>query len=1102
MRITLLLLISLSFQLIYSQNKEIRIHLQGVSAESVLDEIEAQSPYYFLYNEKFVDVDFNTSMHYSGDDVFQILDQLFEGKNISYQVLDNQIILSTRREHERDDNTRAEFRLRGQIITPENDPIPGVTISLMGTNRGTISDENGEFSLLAGQNAHTLKFTFIGRRTRIILIGERKYFEVVMAKSIMDLNEVVVIGYGVQKRQTVTGSVASVSGDDIAYTHQTNLSNSLLGKMAGIKSIQYSGEPGNEESNVTIRGYGNPLVLVDGIERNYTQLDPNEIESITVLKDASAAVYGFKGANGVLLVTTKKGSGDATINYEYNLGLQSPIRYIELTNAYEYALLRNEGFKNLGESIEFTEQQLDKYRSGFGTNWFETVVQDRAPVQSHSINVSGANKKVNYFFSVGYLDQESLLGSSQRFQRYNFRSNISTEIRKELTADFKIAGRYEYSKGSAFMGDGGNDIFRGIAMALPTYPGYANDNPNYLQSLGGQKNPFALVSSDIVGYYRNVWKGIQGQMQLRWDIPLIQGLNARALMAVDQGIVKNRDFSDIWSTYNYNVLSDSYKEVNQRVLGDLRVEYFESLTTTQQYSFNYDRKFGEHDISALILLEAKKTQVEALNGSREFDITEVDQLNAGNNENRDNGGTENATAYAGYVGRINYAFKNKYLFEFSARYDGSYKFNANQRWGFFPAFSSGWRISEEPFFKESFSFVDNLKLRLSTGVLGDDTNASGYQWQSYWNYPNGGFIFDNQNLVNGIAETNIANPDISWYNVYISNMGLDFCLFNGKLSAEIDVFYRRRDGLYGTRELSLPTSFGASLPQENINSDSHRGIDAMLASKFNLNEVAVHVQANVSYSSARDEHYERAQDKNEYLRWRYDLNQRNKALEWGFVHLGQFQSFDEILKAPVQDGQGNTTLLPGDIKYNDFNQDGIINEYDQKPIGRDEIPRLIGGLTTSVKWKNLDLNVFFQGGAGYSYETYTIRQPFLQGGIGNGIKPWLDRWHKADYSDPASEWIPGKFPPIRISGYGGNEYLSTFWMENSAYYIRLKNVEVGYSLSETLLRIAGIEKLRLYLNLTNWLTFSNVNYVDPEAPYTGFTYPQTKNINMGLSVSF
>ncbi|MGQ8338272.1 TonB-dependent receptor [Sunxiuqinia sp. A32] len=1082
----------------FSQAKQLSLDMKNVSIRDVLIEIENMSEYYFMYDATRVDVMQNVSIHCTNLPVERVLDNIFEKTGIIFSINKRQIALSL--DQRKQQYFQINPKVTGQVTTSSGDFLPGVSVAVKGLNIGTITDNNGNFELTNIPGNATLFFSFIGLKSKEVELNGESFITVSLDEESIGIAEVIAVGYGIQRKETVTGALSTITHNEITLSGQTNISNALSGKLPGIKTIQRSGEPGNDGSNVYIRGFGEPLVIVDGIERNYTQLDPNEIESLTILKDASAAVYGFKGANGVILVDTRKGSGETKITYNASYGFQTPTRHVDLTNAYEYATLRNEGIRNVGgTSNEFSDKQLEDFKHGYGTDWFSEVVENHAPKQYHNLNVSGESKKVNYFFSIGYVNQKSLLGDSQSFDRYNFRSNISAEINPGFTADFQIGGRYEFSKGSAFMGDGGNTVFRAIAMAPPIYSKYANDQIPKYQDIPGLRNPLAMIDSDVVGYYRNVWKGVQAQLQLKWEMPNIKGMTLKGLVAIDQGISKNRKFIDDWSTYNYNSITDDYDEVIKQPLGELNIDYTENLSPTFQFSTTYVRSFKEHRVNGLLLLEARKNQFESLNGFREFSITTIDQLDAGNTENKNNGGNQNYSAYVGLVGRINYDYKQKYLLELSGRYDGSFKFAPDHRWGLFPAISLGYIISEEDYFRNRFRKLDYLKFRASTGILGDESYSGAYQWASAWVYPNGTYIFGEDRIVNGISETNIPNPQITWYKVKTTNVGFDLSAWKGKLSAVVDFFYRRRDGLYGTRVLTLPSSFGATLPQENLNSDNTRGLELMLGTAFKVGNVDVSIKGNLTYTRAMDLHYERAIDGNDYLEWRNSLTNRNKYIKWGYVSLGQFKTYSEIFEAPVQDGQGNTSLLPGDIRYEDFNKDGVINEFDQRPIGREDVPDINGGLATGLRWKNYDFNLLFQGAGNYSYETFILKQPFLQGGIGNGLEPWMDRWHKEDYDNPDSEWIPGEFPAIRTSGYAGNQFPSTYWM-SSAYYLRLKSVELGYNLSDTNLKRLGIQKLRVYINATNLYTITNVKYVDPEAPYTGLYYPQTKTLNIGFNL--
>jgi TonB-linked SusC/RagA family outer membrane protein len=492
---------------------------------------------------------------------------------------------------------------------------------------------------------------------------------------------------------------------------------------------------------------------------------------------------------------------------------------------------------------------------------------------------------------------------------------------------------------------------------------------------------------------------------------------------------------------------------------------------------------------------------------RQFTVGAIDQIRAGDKVNLNNDGNASVSAHEGLVGRLNYAYAQKYLAEFSFRYDGSYKFAPDKRWGFFPAASLGWRISEETFFKEALPFVENLKIRGSYGKIGDEGDFAAYQFLTGYTYPSGNYVLGSGGLSNGASDKGMPNTILTWYESTTSNIGFETSFLSGLLSAEFDYFVRKRDGLLANRLLTLPTTFGQSLPQENLNSDKTNGFEIVLGHRNKINDFTYDIKANFSSTRASYGYVERAASTNRYDNWRNNTNDRYTSINWGSKVVGLFKSFEEILNSPIQDGNGNKSLLPGDLKFEDWNHDGIIDGKDEQPIGFSSTPRIYYGLNLTGQYKGVDLTLFFQGAGGHNVVIAgDFMDPFIQQGLGNAMTLWLDRWHKEDASDPYSKWIPGSMPALRPTGYTGNRSNNTWTMHN-ATYLRLKTIEIGYTLPKAWLTSVGIDNLRLYVNGFNTFTFSNttglMKYMDPENNNGALRYyPQMRTLNFGINLSF
>lgn len=991
----------------------------------------------------------------------------------------------------------------GVIKDATGEPIIGATVRKPGTTVAALTDIDGHFTIDVPEGT-MLSVSYIGYKDQTVRAARN--MTVTLQPDVANLNEVVVVGYGVQKRASVTGSVASVQAKDLVTVKSANVTNALAGKLPGLRAVQRSGAPGDDGASIDVRGFGSALVIVDGVQRDFSQIDPNDIESVSILKDASAAVYGFKGANGVILVKTKGGEkGKATINYNGYYGIQQITRYPRLYNGYEYASLYNEAQQNVSVTPSYSAEELENFRNGIGvTDWYNATIRKSSPMTYHNLSVSGGTDRIKYYFAAGFLGQEGIYRSGDyNYHRYNVRSNITATIRDGLKVGMQLSGRFD-KREKPYEPD---PISRSIQMALPVTTIYANNNERYFTNPGDKGNPVQMSQIGNIGYSRRNRHVFNGSVNIDWEVPWVKGLSVKGLFSYDYTNVGNKNWYKEFYEYGYNATSDSYSVSRSHVISELTKQSNEDIKTNGQISINYHNTFGEHDITGLLLWEAYDDNGDWFKAYRQFDVSAIDQINAGNTTNMDNGGNANEQAHEGLVGRINYAYANKYLAEFSFRYDGSYKFDPSKRWGFFPAVSLGWRVSEEKFFKDALPMFDNLKIRGSWGIIGDESSLSAFQYLSGYTYPSGSYVLGTNGSSPGASDRGLANRDLTWYKSKTFNIGFEGSVYNGLLSVEFDYFVRKREGLLANRLLSLPTTFGISLPQENLNSDKTQGYEIVLGHHNKIGKLTYDIKANFSTTRNYNRYVERAASANMYDNWRNNSNGRVKNIQWGKVAIGQFQSYEEILNSPIQDGNGNKSLQPGDIKYEDWNHDGIINDKDNQPIGRGDTPFMYYGLNMSANYKDFDITIFFQGAAGHSvFTSGDFAAPFIQQGLGNGVSIWLDRWHRVDPSDPSSEWIPGKMPSLRPTGFSLNEQTST-WNKQKGDYLRLKTLEIGYSLPKKLLSHVGIQRLRVYVNGFNLLTFTSrkgmMKWMDPENSNGMFRYyPQMRTYNFGVNLTF
>lgn len=1006
------------------------------------------------------------------------------------------------------EQTVRNITVNGVVVDASGEPVIGASVQLKGAaGVGTITDLDGKFTLSVPTNG-VLQISYIGYKTTEVRVNGQAGLKVTLQEDTETLDEVVVVGYGIQKKASVTGSVAAISSDKLMEVKAPSVTNMLAGRLPGLRAVQRSGSPGDDGASVDIRGYGSMLVIVDGIERDYTQLDPNDIESISILKDAAAAVYGFKGSNGVLLVTTKKGTEQKVkIEYSGYVGFQKVTRYPEMMNAYEYASLYNEAIHNANPwrgASAYSQEQLEAYRNGTaGTDWWSETMRSTAPQTSHNLSLTGGTEKVKYYMSIGYMNQGGIIRSGDwNYQRYNVRSNLSVEVAKGLNVELRLSGRFDNRK-KPYNGD---NLFRSAQMAIPTYSMYANDNPDYWGAVGDMANPVHVSNSDDSGYEDRLRREFNSSLAITWQLPWVKGLMAKALVAYDYTNKEWKTWRKDLSEYTYDYANEEYieKVVNTAHL-ESKLENYDK--PTYQFSMNYNNTFAKkHNIGAMLVWEMYNDKKNWVTGTRDFAIGLIPDLDYGDKTNQEASGKTQETAHAGLVGRLNYDFSNRYLVEFNFRYDGTYKFRADNRWGFFPGVSLGWRVSEEAFFKKLLPDMDNLKIRASYAKVGDEGDFDAFQYLDGYE-SHGSYIMGSNGVTSGMTTVGMANPWLTWYESKIMNIGFEASYHRGLISVEFDWFRRNRSGLPATRVGSLPTIFGESMPQENLNSDINTGFEIVVGHKNRIGNFNYNVSANFSTTRIKYDYVERAASTNMYNDWRDNTNGRYKDIRWGKKVIGQFTSFEEILNSPVQDKDGNRSLMPGDLKFEDYNGDGIIDDNDTQPLGHGATPRMYYGLNMSGEYKGFDLTVFFQGAAGHDiYVSGDILDPFIQQGLGNGLAIMTDRWHREDPTDPYSKWIPGYMPAARVAGVADNRS-SNSWSLHNANYLRLKTLELGYTLPKALTKKAAIDRVRFYINCNNLLTFTKrdglMKNVDPESNSSGIRYyPQMKTYNFGVNVTF
>lgn len=1028
----------------------------------------------------------------------------------------------------------------GVITDSNNEPVFGATVMVKNTNTGVVTDLKGEYSIQAAPNA-TLVISCVGLLTQEVAVGGRTRIDVSMKVNNTTLQDVVVVGYGTQSKALVTGSVSGVDGDEMVMTVNENPLNMLTGKIAGVNVWQQSAEPGTYRATYNIRGFqdggGNnnsPLVVIDGIPRgldDFMRLNPTDIEDVSVLKDATAAIYGLRSANGVILVTTKKGKqGQASVTYNGSFTFQKPSGFPTLVGALDAMKLWNERAMNttsLTPTPVYTEEFMDKFRDGTmtETDWTSLVFSNFSPETKHDLTISGGNDKTQYYVGMGYFYQEGFFKSGDlNYNKFNVRSTITTEIAKGLKYNLKISGSAD-ERNNPYSSS--IDIIRNYWKQGMLSPAYADPGRTMLsyEGLDLQLNSIAMMSSDISGYRKYQQRRFESSTGLEFDLgtitPVLKGLTAKGMASFDYQMDNNTINRKEYTQYSYDPDNDAYTSIvfagsspNQ-----LRRELYTSQQKLGQLLLSYDRTFENiHKVSGLVGWECQRQSGDNFYAMRNLAYAS-DYLIAGEVTDQVgamSGGSGDLYdyAYESIFGRFNYSYDNRYLLEAQFRYDGSSKFAPGHQWGFFPSVSAGWRISEEPLFKSvsALSFVNQLKLRASYGVLADDRSFD-YQWMAGYLYGSRGDNWEKGNYnkyapgymiggkyVGAANPTSLPNTDLTWFTSHTFDVGVDFEGWNGLFGFTFDYYKREREGLLARRGGDLPTIVGATPPLENLNSDSDFGLELTLTHRNKIGDFNYGVKAITSVNRRK---YITAVEKgpygNSYDKWRHDnLNNRYQGVQFGYESAGRYKDWNDIWTYPIYK---ELNTLPGDYKYMDWNGDGQIDGLDEHPYAYDQIPWFNYSLSFDCSWKNLDFYMLWQGTAMGSMQ-YNEPLYAIWGSNGGGtLEQYMDRWHPkdpyADIYDPETKWISGYYGYTGHSPKGNSEFNRV-----STAYLRLKSIEVGYTLPKV--NAIPTMKLRVFANAYNLLTITGVKFVDPEHPDSddGRLYPLNKTFTMGVSLTF
>ena len=992
----------------------------------------------------------------------------------------------------------------GTVKDSRGNAVGGATIVIEGTTLGVTTDSEGGFSIDAAPE-DVLLVNFIGYTSQSVPVGVRSRFEIVLEESATAIDEVMVVGYGTRKKTTLTGSVVSVKGEEIASSPAIDVASSLAGRLPGLIVNARAGDPGAPDTQIFVRGRGttgdnSALIIVDGVERgDISKINPNDIESINVLKDAEAAIYGSRAANGVILVTTKRGAkGRAVVNFSYDQGFQQPTRTPKMADSYTFASVANEmavlrhSDPNSDPVLPYTPEDLAKFKAGKEpgyrtTDWYRRTMHKWVPQHRTNVSVSGGSDRINYFFSVGELMQrDRFKESSGKYRQYNVRSNIDVKIARSLTMGLNLAGTFDKRHVPYFSS---TEMASHIFLYHPYWETYW-PGTNYLKPLRGDQNWVNMVS-DNAGYHDLENKKFQGTLFLKWEVPWVKGLMLEASGSYDT-------LHEYWKTFrtpSYVYHEDGEGGYVKKLdgMGPAKAQLTDrSEMSSQTYFFakvSYKRSFGDHNLDALLGYEQTTTDGWYLEGSKtDFASPSLPVLNVGPADQTKwgLGGYSSENARQNVFARVNYDYKGKYMAQVTMRIDGSAIFPEEDRFGYFPSFSAGWRISEETFMK-SADFIDNLKLRASWGMMGNDRVAA-FQHMMTYNYGNNYVIGGSD--VQGLQETRVPNPGITWEVSKTWNFGLEASFWNSRLWMEFDFFRSVRDHLLTTRNKSVPEYTGMTLPNENIGKVLNRGFELVIGHRNRVGEFGYSITGNLNFARNKVLFIDEAPAAEPYQM----LTGNPIGSTLFYEAIGIFQDQADLDSYPHMGG-----AQPGDLKFRDVNKDGVLDSKDRILVTQTKIPEITFGLNFTFNWKNFDLSLLLQG---------QQNSKFYMEGNEDFFKYMDDQWGNFLQWRADGRWIPGADNTHATQPRGGQSGVNTTDRNThfmfSGNFLRFKNAELGYTLPSRIaekLRMGGI---RISLSANNiCFLYDGLKDLGYDGEASSFwNYSICRTINVGINLTF
>ncbi len=1111
----------------YTQNDKVTIDKQNVTLKEILDEIENQTDYLFIYSSK-VDVNEEISVKADQEVVFIVLNSILDNKRVSYSLEGSHITLfdvqESRKDIQEDMLQQQKKQITGKIVDEAEMPIVGANIIEVGTLNGSVTDANGNFTLLVADDA-SIRITYIGFLEQVINTSGRSTFQITLLEDIQALEEIVVVGYGTQKRASVTGAVSTLADTELIKAPKIGVTNILGARVAGVTMLQQSGQPGQDAASLLVRGEG-ATYIVDGVQRSINEIDPNEIESISILKDAtSASVYGLN-ATSVVIVTTKRGkAGQLGISYNGNYGISQNANQIKWLDAPGYAYWYNKARVLDGDETVFTSEQVKKMEAGTdgwgNTNWYDKVFGIGSNM-NHNISATGGSERVQFFSSIGTFQQKGNVDNFN-YSRYSLRANIDAKLTENISIVMDVAGRLDEHNRPMYTANPNDwhNIPQQAVRAVPYFPEKIiwEDGKEYYTTTPTASSPVSPISAIYEsGYSRPRNTTIQSNFTIKYDTPWLEGLSLKFTGAFDKFFQFNKGLSIPYKMMLPTLPSATTEEISYRLFTgnsgntSLNESAHSSTDVVTQTSFTFDRIFNRHSLNILGLAETRNTYSNTLGATGYgLDFIELDELSkitntTGSGEERipSISGSSSQARLIGFVGRVNYDFDSRYLLEASVRQDGSYLFSGMKgaRWISLPAVSVGWRINNEEWFNAPN--VDNLKLRGGIGKTATSA-VSAFQYLNLMTLASNSVIIGGQRQ-SMIYSSTLGNPNLSWAKAITYNFGVEFMGWKGLLGAEFDVFYKYQYDLLAAIGGSFPPSMGGYFfSTDNVNKIDYRGFDFTFSHNHKIGNFRYGIKWIGTLAYRRWLYY--AGDSENTPDYR-KLTGKEVGSQLGFIAEGLFQTQEEIDNSPTIEG---SKVLPGYVKYKDRNGDGKISyAQDMGYVGKSPYSRFQSSLNLNGVWKGFDFDLLLQSGIGRTVALTGVYTATGSEGIMDNTAFTKLFYHGGNSPEflPENSWTPentdAEFPRLSIVTVSSNNaYSSTFWYRNGNY-LRLKTFQLGYTFPKVLLHSVGIDRVRLYIEGSNLLTLSELTKynIDPEQPgvNNGY-YPQQKTISLGLNFS-